>query len=72
METDVTFVDARRRLAVQLVRRAQPRVEAELLAAGAAGVYLMPSFGRYENVLEVLSGAAPAAPAARSSASTLG
>ncbi len=29
-----------------------------------AGVYLMPSFGRYENVLEVLSGASPPAPAA--------
>ena len=33
-----------------------------------AGVYLMPSFGRYENVLEVLSGA-PSTPAADSSRS---
>ncbi|MEO6463524.1 MAG: bifunctional homocysteine S-methyltransferase/methylenetetrahydrofolate reductase, partial [Candidatus Eisenbacteria bacterium] len=30
-----------------------------------AGVYLMPSFGRYENVLEVLSGSAPAPASSR-------
>jgi methionine synthase I (cobalamin-dependent)/5,10-methylenetetrahydrofolate reductase len=35
-----------------------------------AGVYLMPSFGRYENVLEVLSGSFPATSSAK--APTLG